>query len=272
MGSAELARGVRYDMPAVFGSSVAPDIEEGFDIQGSEITFETAPEAVEPLLPRWFRPTESPIVSVCYRHMIRMAWMGGRDYRLVTVRVTTHCDALEGSPVNPYSWVIWESDCAPILAGRELMGSPKLFANIPAASVGGDDHEFTCHEYDAPLVRARLFGLQDVTPEELEAALEQMRTARSYYWKYIPGPGGTVDADYPVAIRMDIPYVKMWKGSGDVELHVPTTAEAPYSSKIMAALARLPRLSEPTAASWHAVSCKLFRGETQRLDVPEANG
>ncbi|MFC5817563.1 acetoacetate decarboxylase family protein [Nonomuraea harbinensis] len=268
MGGVELTPGVRYDMPAAFGPSVAPDVEEGFDIRGSEIFFETSPEAVEALLPRWFRPAERPVVSVCYRHMIRMGWMGGRDYRLVTFRVTTHCDAVEGSPVNPYSWVIWESDCAPVLAGRELMGSPKLFADIPVARAGGEDHEFTCHEYEALLVRGRLHGLREVSRPELDAALERMREARSYYWKYIPGPGGTVDADYPVAIRMDIPYVQMWKGAGELELNVPTAVEAPYSSKIMAALAALPRLSQLTASSWHAVDCKLFRGETRRLDLP----
>lgn len=270
MGKTALSPGIRYDMPATFGPSVAPDLETGFDLRGSEIVFETDPAAVDALLPGWYRSTERPVVSVCYRHMINMGWMGGRDYQLVTIRVTAHCDAVQGSPVHPYSWVIWESDCAPILAGRELMGSPKLFARIPIAPVGADDHEFTCHEYDSLLVRGRLHGMSELTADERAGALERMRSSRSYYWKYIPGTQGTVDVDYPVAIRMDIPYVAMWRGSAELELGTPDTIAAPYSSKIMAALAALPRVSQLEATSWHAEGCSLFRGETRRLDQPGA--
>lgn len=88
---------------------------------------------------------------------------------------------------NPYVIAIWESDCAPILAGRELMGAPKLFGTIPPTEICGFDHGFTCHEYDALLVRGSLSNLSEIPADKVAHASERAKDARGWYWKHIRG-------------------------------------------------------------------------------------
>ncbi len=266
MGSAKLEPGVRYDMPPGFGPSIAPDVEDGFDLHGSTVEFETTADALDPLLPKWFRPTPRPIVSFGYRHMRGMRWMGGRDYQIMRVGISVVSADGEITAPNNLGLVLWESDCAPILSGRELMGAPKLFGTIPVVEVGASDHAFECREYDARLIHGRAFELSALTDAEIAAKREQQQKSWVYYWKYIPGVAGTPDADYPVAIKMHTPFVRMWKGRGALELSVPSATEAPYSHRIVSRLAELPRRSEVTSSAWHAIGCALFRNETRRLD------
>jgi acetoacetate decarboxylase len=267
MGSAELKPGVRYDMPPGFGPSVAPDVEDDFDLHGSNIEFETTAEALAPLLPRWFRPTPRPIVSIGYRRMLGMRWMGGRDYQIVRVGVSVECDAAAEKTANSFGLVIWESDCAPILAGRELMGAPKLFGHIPAIEVGAHDHSFECREYDALLIRGHVTQLRELNPDEVAKKRELQRQSWVYYWKYIPGVQGEPDANYPVAIKLATPFTRIWQGRAALELGAPSVRDAPYSHHILKRLAELPRRSELSSSAWHAAGCALFRDQTRRLDL-----
>ena len=266
MGSATLEPETRYEMPPGFGPSVAPDVEDGFDLHGTTVEFETTPEALAPLLPRWFRPTPRPVISFGYRHMRGMRWMGGRDYQILRVGVSVICDCSGDPTPNNFGLVLWESDCAPILAGRELMGAPKLFGTIPVIEVGGEDHAFECREYAATLVRGRTFDLRALSEAEVAAKRAQQEKSWVYYWKYIPGVGAEPDADYPVAIKLLTPFTRMWQGRGELELGSPSATEAPYSQRIVQRLAALPRRSEPTSSAWHAAGCSLFRNQTRRLD------
>jgi hypothetical protein len=266
MAHAELKPHLRYDMPPGFGPSVAPEIESDFEIHASDVQFETTPEAAQTLMPEWFRPAPRPMVSIGYRSMLGMKWMGGRNYQIVTIRISSECNLDSQRGVHPFALVIWESDCAPILAGRELMGAPKLFAGIPAITVSESDHAFECREYDALLVRAQLSGLRALSASELAGKREQQKNGWIFYWKYIPGVGGEPDANYPVAIKMHTPFARMWRGQGAFELGRPAPAAAPYSHRIVQRVAELPRRSEVTASAWHAPGCTLFRDQTRRLD------
>jgi acetoacetate decarboxylase len=266
MGAFQLQHGVRYDMPPSFGPSVAPDTETGFDVHGTNVDFDTDRDAVEALLPQWFRATAKPVVTVGYRHMRNMAWMGNRDYRIVSVSVSAEIDVRGVTETSGFALVLWESDYAPVMAGRELMGSPKLLGDIPTQAVGPDGHDFLLREYDATLIRGRVSDLVALDDEEIAQRREAQKRARGFFWKYIPGMDGTADVDYPVAITMHTPFVRMWRGRGEVEFCTPTATEAPYSSKVLAVLSQLPRLSEVRGLSWHAEGCTLFRSETARLD------
>jgi acetoacetate decarboxylase len=266
MGHAELDRRQRYVMPPAFGPSVAPDVEDGFDLHGSSVEYDTAPEALAPLLPKWFRPTAKPVVSFGYRQMINMSWMGGRNYQILRVGVSVEHEKNGAVTANNFGLVLWESDCAPILAGRELMGAPKLFGTIPPITVGVKEHSFECHEYDARLIRGSCFALQALSESEVAAKRSQQADSWVYYWKYIPGVGDEPDADYPVAIKLTTPFVRMWQGQGALELGTPSAVEAPYSHHIVRRLAELPRLSAVRASAWHATGCTLRRDLTRRLD------
>jgi hypothetical protein len=264
---AELRAGVRYDMPPGFGPSVAPEIETDFDVHNSTVEFETSAEAVSELMPRWFVPPSRPRIAVTYRRMIGMAWMGGRDYQIVSVRVTSTYTGDPEQVVRPFALVIWESDYAPVVAGRELMGAPKLVADIPPVEIGGHDHGFECREYDTVLVSGRVHDLTPVGEEQVARRRSAAAAGGSYFWKFIPGPGNVPDADYPVRISMTTPFVRMWEGQGELEWGTPSVAQAPYSAKVVERLSSLPRRSDISTTVWHAEACILSRKDTVRLDI-----
>jgi hypothetical protein len=263
-----LQPGERYDMPAAFGASAAIPVSEGFQTYTATLTFATEPDALVRLMPRWFQPAGDPLVSVTYTRMIGMDWMGGRDYNIVSLGTPA---VYVGGPEEVrgrYTLAIWESDCAPILAGRELMGSPKLFGQIPDVDVTEPEFTFSCREYDALLVEGTLHDLADLSAEQLAPLTAAGRNSVGLNWKYLPGPDGVPDADYPTALYMSTPYDWARRGAGSVRFGTPSDAEAPYSGKIARALAKLPLLELRDALALHASGCALFRSKTRRLDRP----
>lgn len=263
----ELDSSLRYDMPAAFGPSVARPQTSGYRLQTASVSFVTDPSAVGALLPRWFAPTERPVVSVNYQRCLGMDWMGGRDYSIVSVYVTATTTGTSEEVAAPYGLVIWESDCAPIIAGREFMGTPKLFATIPDVDVTQPEISFCCCEYGTPLLDASLHQMEAVTDQAELARLNEVgKNICRLHWKYIPGLRGMPDADYPVAMFTSARYTHVWRGLGDVRFHRPDDVAAPYSGRIAAALGQLPCVEMLPATAVMAVDVQLYRDRTLRLD------
>jgi hypothetical protein len=266
--SVTLRPGARYDMPVAYGASAAIPVSEGFQTYTATLTFATETDALVRLMPHWFEPFGDPVVSVTYTRMVGMDWMGGRDYNIVSVGTPAAYVAGPEEVRGRYTLAIWESDCAPILAGRELMGSPKLFGQIPDVDVTAPEFSFSCREYDALLVEGTLHDLSDLTPEQLAPLTAAGRNSVGLNWKYLPGPDGVPDADYPTALYMSTPYDWARRGTGSVRFGTPSATEAPYSGKIARTLAKLPLIALRDAVVLHASGCALFRDKTRRLDRP----
>jgi len=266
--SIRLEPGSRYDMPVAYGVSAAIPVSEGFQTYTATLTFSTERNALVGLMPEWFEPVGDPVVSVVYTRMVGMEWMGGRNYNIVSVGTPATYVGGPDEVRGRYTLAIWESDCAPILAGRELMGSPKLFGRIPDVDISAAEFTFSCHEYDALLVEGTLHDFSDVTAAELAQFTEAGRHSVGLNWKYVPGLDGQPDVNYPTALYMSTPYDSARRGTGSVRFGTPTDTEAPYSGKITRVLAKLPLLELRDAVTLHASGCALFRDKTRRLDRP----
>src|SRR6266704_3560737 len=266
--SVTLRPGARYDMPVAYGASAAIPVSQGFQTYTATLTFRTEAGALTRLMPRWFAPAGDPLVSVGYTRMAGMEWMGGRDYNIVSVGTPAVSVGGPDEVRGRYTLAIWESDCAPILAGRELMGSPKLFGQIPDVDVTAPEFSFSCAEYDALLVEGTLHDMSELTSEQLAPLTAAGRESVGLNWKYLPGLDGEPDADYPTALYMSTPYDWARRGSGSVRFGTPSDAEAPYSGKIARALAKLPLLELRDAVALHASGCVLYRNKTSRLARP----
>lgn len=257
----------RYDMPVAFGPSVASPVEEGFETYTSLITYATERDAIAKLLPEWFEPAEQATVNFTYTRMMKMKWMGGRNYNIVSVGTNAVCTAGDEPCAGVYTLAIWESDAAPILAGREYMGSPKLMANIPDADIFSSDFSFSCSEYEAKLIEGRVSGVRPMTGDELAPIAAAGKAHVGLNWKYIPGLQDEPDASYPTALYMQHNYERGARGTGAVEFGTPDEQEAPYSAKIVRVLAALPLLEQVRAVSLNSTHSYLFRERTRRLDV-----
>jgi hypothetical protein len=257
----------RYDMPVAYGPSAASPVEEGFETYTAALTYATSRDAIAALLPRWFEPADEPTITVNYTRMVGMRWMGGRNYNIVSVGTNAVCIVGEDPPVGSYCLAIWETDTAPILAGRECMGSPKLMGEIADVDVFANSFAFRCSEYGAPLIDGKVSDIREMDADELAPVVAAGEEVVGLNWKYIAGLNGEPDADYPTALYMQFNYERGARGQGAVSFGDPSDQEAPYSAKIVRVLGELPLLEALGSVSLYSSYTYLYRDRTRRLDV-----
>ncbi|MGH2937941.1 MAG: acetoacetate decarboxylase family protein [Solirubrobacterales bacterium] len=261
----QMQAGVRYDMPANFGPSIMPDTSVTGHQLVAGIGFETEPDALAAILPSHFRPAREPIVQVTAHPVRGVDWLHGRGYNIVTVSASVvPVDAPDEE--GPLSIVAWETDASAIFLGREFLGMPKLWAEIPDIRKDGSSWSFSCSEYGAGLLEV---ALEDMTPLGEEKVAE-MNTAGSpgvlYGWKYIPGPGGEPDADYALRIPLGSATVtSAWSGTGKLEFGSPGPADAPLSSHVIAGLRGLPVVAVKDAFAIERRDATFPRGDIERI-------
>jgi len=254
----------RYDLPAVFGPSPFPEVTSMGSVQTLSVPFLTEPAAMAELLPPTFRPADEPVVTVSHTMNREVDYMGGRGYNIARVSFAAVFTGEEEILAAPYAPVIWESDAAPILLGRERGGYAKIFGIIPDLLDDGDKLSFECYEYEHRLLRGDVTEMTEITGGELAELQQAAANAVSLGWKYIPGLGDEPDADYPLALPAQYSYDRAWRGTGTATFDLVGSADAPYSGHIIRALAALP-MKEWRPATLARGSMKLPRYAARRL-------
>lgn len=148
----EFKPGVRYRMPVVFGPAPGPrqkpdgtpwkPEETGtMNAQWMTVRYRTGRAKLENILPPGFTLRGEPIVAVSLSYFRNLYWLAGRGYGIVNVDVpvlyTGKHETISGSFVP----AMWEGIPDAILTGREELGFPKLFADIPELRI--DKHKGT---------------------------------------------------------------------------------------------------------------------------------
>ncbi|HEU5317954.1 MAG TPA: acetoacetate decarboxylase family protein [Chloroflexota bacterium] len=117
-----------------------------------------------------------------------MDWLAG-GYNLITVGVpaayTHEGERLEGL----YVLVIWENMTAPILAGREQSGMPKVFAEIEDHHQVGD-RVFTNASYEgSAFLRLDFRKTRQLGPDEVAVLNQRSGKVNTFGRRYIPNTG-----------------------------------------------------------------------------------
>jgi acetoacetate decarboxylase len=232
----------RYDMPVLFGPSPMPDMTHVPRAEAIVIPFETTREAAARLLPRHFRVADKPTVSVSRIDYHDVDYLGGRGYREVVISVAASFDGAGGRIDAAYAPVLWVSEVAALIGGREYMGLAKLPAEMDEVAVQDDVRHFACTEYGASLISGEVRGMTALSGEKLERLRRGASEVRTFGWKYIPSAAGVPDTDYPLINSMRWDYERAWSGDGHVTFHDPDARAAPLSSRVLAVLRELPNL------------------------------
>lgn len=132
----------RYRMPTVFGPAVGPRQKPGGGMWALEetgtmnaewmaITYRTSADKLEALLPPGMSLRGEPLISVSCAWFKNLYWLAGRGYGILSIDFPVtyqgKTERLEGS----FCPVIWEGAPDAILTGRDEMGFPKLFCDMP---------------------------------------------------------------------------------------------------------------------------------------------
>jgi hypothetical protein len=201
------------------------------------------------LLPKGLALRGEPIVQFQFFSLTEIPWLAGRGYNILSMTVPVRYLSAGGESVDgQYQPVLWENLGDPIITGREQLGHPKLYAQLPAPR----------HWNGKTYIRARW---EDFTFAELEMSCEAVPTqellsniaasvgAGLIGHKYIPKTGhwDEADADYftltPMPgesnLRDPQPLPAIRSGTGRVKFNVPEWQDMPTQYHIIQQLAAL---------------------------------
>jgi acetoacetate decarboxylase len=118
-------------MPLLIGATPRfPGGTKYQEVTTVSLQFETSPAAVEALLPDCYQTTDPSIVTMAFSYNTGVEWMAGNGYRIGTMMVSARFYGKQDQVEGNYILVMFEDDTLPILLGRELLGVPKLYADI----------------------------------------------------------------------------------------------------------------------------------------------
>jgi acetoacetate decarboxylase len=256
--------GIKYEMPVVFGPSLAPAETVYGEVEIISLSYRTTREAVEPFVPAGLGIADSPVLTFSRMTYQDVDFLGGRSYAELTVGISatyeTGGEVIKGS----YQPVVWIDDGAAMIAGREFLGYAKLLGRIPPVERDNDHRSFEVFEYDARLLRGSVTSMRPLDESSLERVRQASRQTTVFGWKYIASPGGGCDADYLTKIVLSFDVQEGWEGDPAFSWGAPDAVAAPFSSRVVAALSSVP-LEEFRPAFIGRGPGRLFRDASLRL-------
>ena len=232
--------GVRYDMPVVFGPSLIPDETVYNDVEIVSVSYHTSIDAVAELLPYHLHARDEPVVTISRMTYDEVDFLDGRSYSEVTVGITAEFDEDGTTRRGSYQPVLWIDDAVGMTAGREYFGYAKVMGTLPEVVRQDDRCEFDVLDRDERLLACRVRDLRPLTASELESVQRASQRTIVFGWKYIPGPGRTVDADYITEIPLSFTPTEGWTGSGSVDWTASGEISSALPARIVKVLSSLP--------------------------------
>ena len=235
---------LQYMMPGHFG---IPHTEKSsllyLDVTSISVGYLTDREKLEQYLPEHFEIRGEPILSVYYAMNREVEWLAGGGYDLLGVDVPVHFNGERDQVDGSFNLVLWENDTDAIVSGRELLGVPKIFADIEDHKVIQGEWRTSASNRGQTIVDISVKGLEPI-PEDV---LQEQRVANAdsswLGYRYVPNIGGPGAAlEEATCIPTGGSPREAWAGTGEVTWHHSTWERNPTQWHIMNALADLPIL------------------------------
>lgn len=249
-------------MPASFGPSSGPRQGPGgrkfacIDAPKATtiaVSFLSDAEQLSALLPAGFSLAGEPVVSVSASYTTEIEWLAGRGYNMLGVRIPATFRGDRDEVSGSFLCVLWENLADPILTGRDELGVPKIWCELPEPI-----EEDGVTRISASWLGHRFLDLAvkdpvELSREEISDRQSAQRGAGDLHLKYIPRSGdwGEADACYVTHIPAATPNKKIlqqWSGSGELCFHHARWEDMPTQYNIVNALADL-QVKEYRAAS-----------------------
>ena len=217
-----------YQMPHIMGPQHDKNPLPRLSYPQSEnvaIQYKTKYEAARRLVPDCYQVDEEPTITIVFGYHNGLEFLAGKGYSLATFQISAKFVSDENQIEGDYILVMFENQTIPILGGREYLGVPKLYANIPTMKVMSNGN-LRC---EASLWGHLLFGielprLRKQNPVVKAVASKQINSRPWLAYKYIPSLDGPPDADYPTTTRNDVKINELWMGR-QAKLYFGSTTE-----------------------------------------------
>ncbi|WP_156397220.1 MULTISPECIES: acetoacetate decarboxylase family protein [unclassified Sphingomonas] len=201
------------------------------------------------LLPKGLALRGEPMAQFHFFCLRDIPWLAGRGYNILSLMIpVTHKGGTGETVDGVYTAVMWENLGDPIITGREQLGHPKLYAQLPdPRRLNGETHIRASWEgfTFAELQLSCETPADPVLVSEIGASVGAGIIAH----KYIPRSGqwDVADADYltlsPVPgtanMRDPQPAPSVWTGTGSIRFNLPQWQDMPTQYHIVAKIAAL---------------------------------
>lgn len=279
--SYEFIPGARYRMPSHFGPMFGPrNVPPGTRLDHSRFPrstvvtyrFLSTAEALSAHLPPGFEVAGEPVVSLDVAYLTEIPWLAGRGYNLALVSWPAIFRGTRDTVTGRFAAVLFENFADPIITGRDELGHPKIYCEIPPPIVTGDEVvarlAWDGHEF----LRITVSGLTGQAPAD---AVDDFPTSGWLQWKYIPGtpPSAGPDASYPthspdpLAVEVH-PSVKVdsrhW-GRGSLDRRTVRWEDMPTLWNVVNGIAGLPHVEARLAVVTRTHGWIGDVGDTRRL-------
>ena len=255
-----------YLMPANFGPVRRQDVLRYQDVTRLSILYVTDKDALAALLPEPFEPADEPVVTVYCQVGRGVDFMAGGGYNIVGINLAAVFNGKKDRVAGLYSAVLWENDTFPILIGRELLGAPKLYAEIPDPWLEGNNWRFYCSEYGTKLIEGEIKNAAPADDSVCRRIEQDTIKGRWMCWKYFPtADWKEAELSFPTAVPSRPTINQAWLGEGSCRFFETTWEKAPVSAHIMKGLQKLV-VKEYKPAVITKGSSDLLIAETQKIE------
>lgn len=246
--------GLIYRMPASFGPRTGP--RQGPDGQkfacvdspkatAIGVSFLSDADRVRALLPEGFSLAGEPLVSVSASYTTDIEWLAGRGYNMLGVRIPATFHGEKDEVSGSFLCVLWENLTDPILTGRDELGVPKIWCELPEPVETDGVTRVTASWLGFKFLDLAVERLTELTRDEIASRQEGLTNGGDLHLKYIPKTGawGEADVCYVTHIPAAVPNRKIlqqWSATGEVCFHPARWEDMPTQYNIVNALADLP--------------------------------
>ncbi len=252
-----------YMMPGNFGPRpIGKATGYYHDVTSITVSYLTDRDKLAAYLPEPFEVGQEPIVVIYYAMNKEVDWLAGHSYNLIGVNASAVFKGDVDYLTGYYMLVWWENLTDPILTGREILGVPKIYADIPDHSIIGGQWRVVASHFGHKIVDLMVDNLNPVTKEQIKQGEKDMEGKDHVMgWRYIPQTTSVgAEISQPVLFPVDRTFKEVWVGQGEVAWQHLTWEQNPMQYHIVNALADLPILEYLPA---------LVTKESSNLAIPD---
>ena len=211
------------------------------------VTFVTEKAAVTPYLPDGVVVPDAPVVAVTYSTCRGVREMAGDGYNLVSIGVLARFEGEQDHEEGDFTFVIWESKFAPVVIGRDVLGYPKLVAEIPDPRQEDGRLSWRVSENGVCFLEGEVWDLEPLPPDAVTALTAASHSdfgsgSLHMTYKRVPSPGvgdGPVIADVVGVVHRE-DFKQAWTCKGSVTWHEVDPKACYFNYGIIEALRALP--------------------------------
>ncbi|WP_374633481.1 acetoacetate decarboxylase family protein [Ferrovibrio sp.] len=245
--------GRMYRMPPHFGpapgprqnlESYTPDHSKYPKRHTAQVNYLTRKDQLEAIIPQGFSVWGDPIVQIETTYMTQIEWLAGRGYAISGLKAPLRYEGKKRTIHGLFQLVLWENLTDPILTGREDVGAPKLYAEIPEPRVFQGRNHYECSWLGNRFFEMHLEDLKEAPTKLPPLVIDGVPSDGVIYYKYQPRTyvSGRPDVEYATlspAVGSQASIDQHFVGKGAARFLSKTFEEVPTMYHIINKLAAL---------------------------------